>query len=49
MAGVPYRDGIAAAVAVRYGEELSPSFHYGDASRSALMPSILDKAFKGEL
>jgi len=27
------------------GEELS----HGDASQSALMPSILDKAFKGEL
>jgi hypothetical protein len=34
----------------------SPSLHFGDASRSAggeelsvLMPSILDKAFKGEL
>ncbi len=31
------------------GEELSPSFHFGDVSQSALMPSVLDKAFKGEL
>jgi len=31
------------------GEELSSSFHFGDATQSALMPSILDKAFKGEL
>jgi hypothetical protein len=31
------------------GEELSPTLRFGDASRSALMPSILDKAFKGEL
>jgi restriction endonuclease S subunit len=31
------------------GEELSPSLRYGDGSQSALMPSILDKAFKGEL
>jgi hypothetical protein len=31
------------------GEELSPPFHFGDAPQSALMPSILDKAFKGEL
>jgi hypothetical protein len=31
------------------GEELSPPFHFGDASRSAQMPSLLDKAFKGEL
>jgi hypothetical protein len=31
------------------GEELSPSFHFGDASQSALLPSVLDKAFKGEL
>ena len=37
------------------GEELSPPLRYGDtlrvrcASRSALMPSILDKAIKGEL
>jgi hypothetical protein len=31
------------------GEELSHSLRYGDASQSALMPSILDKAFKGEL
>ena len=45
------------------GEELSPSFHFGDAPQSAsgeelrpffgplraLLPSILDKAFKGEL
>ena len=29
------------------GEELSPPLHFGDAS--ALMASILDKAFKGEL
>ncbi len=31
------------------GEELSPPFHFGDATQSALMPSILDRAFKGEL
>ncbi len=31
------------------GEELPPSFHFGDASQSALMPSVLDRAFKGEL
>ena len=31
------------------GEELSPSFHFGDAALSALMPSVLDRAFKGEL
>ena len=31
------------------GEELSPSFHFGDGSQSALMLSILDKPFKGEL
>ena len=34
-------------------DELSPPFHCGDcrfaASQSAVMPSILDKAFKGEL
>jgi len=29
------------------GEELSPSLRFGDAS--ALLPIILDKAFKGEL
>ena len=28
------------------GEELSPSLRFGDASRSALMPSVLDRAFK---
>jgi hypothetical protein len=27
----------------------SPSLRYGDATQSALMPSILDKAFKGEV
>ena len=27
------------------GEELSPSFHFGDGSQSALLPSILDRAF----
>jgi len=27
----------------------SPSYHFGDGAQSALMPSILDKAFKGEL
>ena len=27
-------------------EELSPSFRYGDASRDALLPNVLDKAFK---
>jgi hypothetical protein len=27
----------------------SPPLHYGDGSRSALMPAILDKASKGEL
>jgi hypothetical protein len=31
------------------GEELSPPLHFGDASRSALMPSVLDRGFKGEL
>ena len=31
------------------GEELSPSLRFGDATQSALMASILDKAFKGEL
>jgi hypothetical protein len=31
------------------GEELSPPFHFGDTVRSALMLSILDKTFKGEL
>ena len=31
------------------GKELSPPFHFGDGILSALMPSILDKAFKGEL
>ena len=31
------------------GEELSPPFHFGDASQSALMPSVLDRVFKGEL
>jgi hypothetical protein len=31
------------------GEELFPSFHLGDASQSALMPSVLDRAFKEEL
>jgi hypothetical protein len=30
-------------------EELSPSLRFGDAMQSALMPSILDKAFKGGL
>jgi hypothetical protein len=31
------------------GEELSPSLRFGDGSQSALMPSVLNKAFKGEL
>jgi hypothetical protein len=37
------------------GEELPPSLHFGDyrcfarRSQSALMPSVLDRAFKGEL
>jgi hypothetical protein len=31
------------------GEELFPPFHFGDASQSALMPSVLDRAFRGEL
>jgi type I restriction enzyme, S subunit len=31
------------------GEELSPSLRFGDGSQSALMPSVLDRAFKGEL
>ena len=31
------------------GEELSPPLHFGDGSRSALMPSMLGRAFKGEL
>jgi len=30
-------------------EELSPSLRFGDATRDALLPSVLDKAFKGEL
>jgi len=37
-------------------EELSPPFHFGDASQSALLPSVLactvlssERAFKGEL
>ena len=52
---VAYLDGLQAKVnSLRElqsasGEELSPPFHYGDASESALLPSILDKAFKGEL
>ncbi len=29
--------------------EFVPTLHFGDASRSALMPSILDTAFKREL
>jgi hypothetical protein len=50
-----YLDGLQAkAIALRElqspsGEELSPPFHFGAASQSALMPSVLDKAFKGEL
>ena len=31
------------------GKELSPPFHYGEGSQSALMPSVLDRAFKGKL
>jgi len=31
------------------GEEMSPPLHFGDASQSALMPSMLARAFKGEL
>ena len=31
------------------GEELSPPFHFGDGAQSASMPSVLDRAFKGEL
>ena len=34
------------------GEDLSPPFHFGDASQSALLPSMLRPqggAFKGEL
>jgi hypothetical protein len=31
------------------GEELSPPLHFEDAPQSALLPSVLDKAFKGEL
>ena len=27
----------------------SPPLHFGDGTQSALMPSILDKAFKAEL
>jgi hypothetical protein len=34
---------------VKSGEELSPPVHFGDGSQSALMPSVLDRAFKGEL
>jgi len=32
-----------------FGRLQSPSYHFGDGAQSALMPSILDKAFKGEL
>jgi hypothetical protein len=31
------------------GEELSSPFHSGDGSRSVLRPSLLGRAFKGEL
>jgi hypothetical protein len=31
------------------GELQSPSRRFGDGSQSALMPSVLDRAFKGEL
>jgi hypothetical protein len=34
---------------VKGGEELSPPLHFGDGSRSALMPSVLDRVFEGEL
>ena len=30
------------------GKELYPPLHFGDATQSALMPSILDKAFRGD-
>lgn len=30
-------------------EELSPTLFFGDASQSALMTSVWDRAFKGEL
>jgi len=39
---------MAAKVTVRQ-EIHSISLHFRDASQSALIPSILDKAFKGEL
>jgi len=52
---VAYLDGLQVKVnALR--ELQSPSLHFGDASQSAsgeelsaLMPSVLDRAFKGEL
>jgi hypothetical protein len=50
-----YLDGLHAEVNVlrelqlASGEELSPSLRYGDATQSALMPSILDKGLKEEL
>jgi len=54
MKPVRSADGIARLASLRElqpttGEELSPSFHFGDAPQSALLPSVLDKAFKGEL
>jgi hypothetical protein len=42
-AGVPQGDNIAAGVTVRCGEELRPLFG------RTLLPSMLDRAFKGEL
>jgi hypothetical protein len=30
-------------------DELSPALRFGDGSQSALMPSVLGRAFKGEL
>jgi hypothetical protein len=44
---VAYLNGLQAKVkALR--ELQSPTLRHGDASRSALMPSILDRAFKRE-
>ena len=43
------QDGALQELQSTSGEELSPPLHCGDGSQSALMPSILDKAFKGEL
>jgi hypothetical protein len=52
---IAYLDGLQAKVnALREvqsasGAELSPTLRFGDGSQSALMPFVLDRAFKGEL